>query len=376
MEFPKRYWRNLDIPLVLSVLALMVLGAIVVYSASYTRLLTTGDPFHYVKRQVLFGFVGTIGLIFTLFIDYRVWRRWYKLIYGANLIMLSTVLLLGTTVSGSQRWFRIGSQNIQPSELAKLAIILVLARFLEKPENFKGWKILYPLLLVAPPMGLIILQPDMGTSMVFVGILFSMLYLAGAKTAHVLGLGITGIGLMLTTIYLSFHNIVSIIKPYQVTRLLVFLNPYSDPTGSGWNVIQSMIAIGSGGFFGKGLLQGSQNQLSFLPANHTDFVFSVLAEEFGFIGAITLLTLYLVVIWRGLRIAGMAKDRFGMLLAAGSVSMFVFQLIINVGMTLGIMPVTGLPLPFITSGGSTMLTSLLGIGIILNVGLRRAKIMF
>ena len=169
---------------------------------------------------------------------------------------------------------------------------------------------------------------------------------------------------------------IRIIKPYQLTRLLVFLDPYADRNGAGWNIIQSMIAIGSGGFLGKGILNGTQSQLHFLPANHTDFVFSVIAEEFGFVGALFVLALYVFLIWRGLRIAMLAKDTYGMLLATGATSIFFFHLLINVGMTVGIMPVTGLPLPFITAGGSTMLTSLIAVGIILNVGLRRSKIMF
>ena len=163
---------------------------------------------------------------------------------------------------------------------------------------------------------------------------------------------------------------------YQLTRILVFLDPYSDPSGAGWNIIQSIIAVGSGGFFGKGLLNGTQSSLHFLPANHTDFVFSVIAEEFGFLGSLTVLSLFVVVIWRGLHIAAVAKDTFGTLLATGATGIFFFHLIINVGMTLGFMPITGLPLPFITAGGSIMLTSLMAVAIILNVGLRRSKIMF
>ncbi len=377
MEIPKRYWRNFDIPLLLTVFGLILFGTIIVYSASASRLLSAGDdPTHYVKRQALFTLIGVVGMILTLSIDYRAWRRWTRMIYASNLALLVSVLFFGTAIFGSQRWFRIGPFNLQPSELAKIAIILVLARLLEKRDNIKGCKILLPFAIVAVPMLLIMAQPDMGTSMVFVGILFSMLYLAGANTRHLILLISSGVVTMFLAIFVSLKEWIPIIKPYQLTRLLVFLDPYADRTHSGWNIIQSMIAIGSGGFLGKGLTNGTQSQLNFLPANHTDFVFSVIAEELGFVGAIILFSLYMVVIWRGLRIALMAKDQFGTLLAAGCVSMFVFHLIINVGMSLGIMPVTGLPLPFITAGGSTLLTSLLAIGILLNVGLRRNKIMF
>ena len=203
-----------------------------------------------------------------------------------------------------------------------------------------------------------------------------MLYFAGADIKKLALCGGALAAAAGGAIFVSLKGWVSIIKPYQVSRLLVFLDPYADRNGAGWNIIQSIIAIGSGGFSGKGILSGTQSQLHFLPANHTDFVFSVIAEEFGFIGTLVVLLLYSIMIWRGLRIAMLAKDTYGMLLASGAVSIFFFHLIINVGMTIGMMPITGLPLPFITAGGSTMLTSLMAIGIILNVGLRRQKIMF
>lgn len=379
MEIPRRHWRNLDWPLLVAVGVLIAFGMIIIYSASYSRLAASGDdPFHYVKRQALGGLVGLIGMIFVVSLDYRALRRWSRLMYISSVGLLALVLFLGTTVFGSQRWLNFGPLRIQPSELAKIVIIVVLAKYLEKAENTAGWKILCPLLLVSGPMAFIMLQPDLGTSMVFVGITFSMLYLSGANVKHLGILAASAAGISGLAIYLSMQDWMPfrIIKPYQLTRLLVFLDPFSDPTGSGWNVIQSMIAVGSGGFVGKGLLGGSQNQLNFLPANHTDFVFSVVGEELGFVGAVFVLSLYLFILWRGLKIALLAKDRFGQGIAAGCVSMFFFHLVINVGMTLGIMPVTGLPLPFVTYGGSTLLTSLLAIGLLLNVGLRRKKIMF
>lgn len=374
---PRRYWRNLDIPLILAVIGLILLGFIAIYSASANRLLSDNmDPFYYLKRQAIFTVVGFIAAGIVLSIDYRAWRRWTRIGYFVNLAFLGLVLILGTTGFGAQRWFRLAGVNIQPSEIAKIIIIIVLAHYLEKHKNFDDWKIFSPFILIGIPMVLIMLQPDLGTSMIFVGIIFSMLYIAGAPPKKLLIIAaLCGLA-MLSIIALSYFEVVDIIKPYQLNRLLVFRDPYSDPTGSGWNIIQSMIAIGSGGFFGKGYLSGTQSQLEFLPANHTDFIFSVVAEEFGFIGSIYVLFLYAFIIWRGLKIAAQAKDRFGMLLASGCVSFFTFHLIINVGMTVGLMPVTGLPLPFLTYGGSTLVTSLLAIGILLNVGLRRQKIMF
>ncbi len=378
MQIPRRYWRNLDWPLIITVLALTAIGMVVIYSASYSQLVAAGlNPFHYVQRQLLAFGLGLAAMIVIISIDYRAWKRWTNLIYFANIILLASVLLIGKTVFGSQRWFRIGPLNLQPSELAKIGIVLALAKLLEKPVHKHGWKeIGRAFLLAAVPMGLIFLQPDIGTSAVFMGLVFTMLFVVGANPKY---LAITGCGLIgaaLGAILVSVKGWFQIIKPYQLTRLLVFLDPYADRNGAGWNIIQSMIAIGSGGFLGKGILNGTQSQLHFLPANHTDFVFSVIAEEFGFLGALLVLALYVFLIWRGLRIAMLAKDTYGMLLAAGSTSIFFFHLVINVGMTVGIMPVTGLPLPFITAGGSTMLTSLIAVGIILNVGLRRSKIMF
>lgn len=373
---PKRYWHNLDIPLILAVLALILLGLFIIYSASAGKLLSENtNPFYYVKKQALSALLGFIGVFVILSIDYRAWRRWIRLMYVINLIILLSVLVLGTS-QNSQRWFRFSGFNIQPSEIAKIIMIVVLAHHLEKPDNIANWKILSPFAIIGLPMILIILQPDLGTSLVFAGIVFAMTYIAGGDVKHLTFIGIICIIITLSALLLSYYDIVEIIKPYQLQRLLVFLDPYSDPTDKGWNVIQSMIAVGSGGFFGKGFLNGTQSQLDFLPANHTDFIFSVVAEEFGFVGAVVVICIFAVIIWRGLRIARLAKDRYGMLLAVGCVSFFFCHLVINVGMTLGIMPITGIPLPFLTYGGSSLLTSILVIGILLNVGLRRQKIMF
>lgn len=378
MRVPRRYWRNLDWPLILAVLALIAIGLVVVYSASYSQLMAAGlNPFHYVYRQLLAFGLGLILATIIILIDYRAWISWTRVIYLANLLLLGGVLILGKAVFGSQRWVRLGPISVQPSELAKIALVLVLAKFFEKKEHAQEFKgIMQASALTLLPMGLILLQPDMGTAGIFIGLFFTIWFVADAKPKHILigGLSLAFGGVF--AIFVSLKGWIKLIKPYQITRLLVFLDPYADRNGAGWNIIQSMIAIGSGGFIGKGLLNGTQSSLHFLPANHTDFVFSVIAEEFGFLGALIVLALYVFVIWRGFRIAAMSKDLYGTLLATGATSIFFFHLIINVGMTLGMMPVTGLPLPFITAGGSTMLTSLMAIAIILNVGLRRIKIMF
>lgn len=377
MDIPRRYWRNLDIPLLLAVLALILLGIIAIYSASAGRLLSNNDnPFYYARKQAIWTMISFAVMCVVVTIDYRAWKRWSGLGYIVCLILLLLVLVGGRIRGGAQSWFSFGVMNMQPSELAKIIMIVVLASYLDKNPYLSGRKILIPFALIGVPMLLIFAQPDLGTAMVFVGIIFSMVYLAGGNAKKLVLIGGAGGLVGLTAILLSYFEIVEIIKPYQLKRILVFIDPYSDPTGFGWNIIQSMIAVGSGGFMGKGFLNGTQSQLSFLPANHTDFIFSAIAEEFGFIGVTIIFVLYGFIIWRGLRIASVAKDRYGMLLAGGCISLFVSHIIINIGMTIGVMPVTGIPLPFLSYGGSTLLTNMITVGVLLNVGLRRQKIMF
>ena len=378
VNIPRRYWRNLDWPLILAVLCLIAIGMVVIYSASYSQLVAAGlSPFYYVRRQALAFLLGLVLSVVAVWIDYRDWKRWSRLVYAATTLLLVGVLFFGNRVFGSQRWVRLGSLSIQPSELAKLALILMLAKVFENEENAQDVKgVVQAALLTLVPMGLIMLQPDLGTAVIFVGLFFAMWYVGNARLKPLAITALVLVALAAIVIIASLKGWIGIIKPYQLTRILVFLDPYADRDGAGWNVIQSIIAIGSGGFFGKGILGGTQSSLHFLPANHTDFVFSVIAEEFGFLGSLVVLALFVITIWRGLRIAAVAKDTYGTLLAAGATSIFFFHLVINVGMTLGMMPVTGLPLPFITAGGSTMITSLLAVAVILNVGLRRSKIMF
>lgn len=378
MRIPRRYWRNLDWPLILAVLALTAIGLVVVYSASHSQLVAAGlSPWHYVQTQLVAFVLGLIVAIIIVSIDYRAWARWSKLIYMATMALLGGVLLLGQAVFGSQRWVRLGPLSLQPSELAKIALILVLAKYFAKEENTQNLRgVAKAFALVLVPMALILRQPDLGTVAIFIGLFFTIWYVGHGKTKHIVIAALSLVFISVAFVVVSVQGWVSIIKPYQLTRILVFLDPYSDPSGAGWNIIQSIIAVGSGGFFGKGVLNGTQSSLHFLPANHTDFVFSVIAEEFGFLGSVIVLALFVVIIWRGLHIAAVAKDNYGTLLATGATGVFFFHLIINVGMTLGFMPITGLPLPFITAGGSIMLTSLIAVAIILNVGLRRNKIMF
>ena len=375
LDIERRLVRNIDWVLVLTTLALVAFGLVAIYSA--TSALVPSDPFHYVKRQALGGALGTGLALISLLFDYRVWARYVRIIYLGIVALLAALPFLAPTIMGAGRWLVLGPVQIQPSELAKIAVIITLAHHLaSKAEVDHPLDLASPLVHVGVPMALIMLQPDLGTALVFVGILFGMLYVRGFPTKYLVAVGAAGLTVFVAAAVLSLYGWLPLLKEYQVRRLLIFLNPYSDRTGSGWNVIQSMIAIGSGGFFGKGLFSGSQTQLNFLPARHTDFIFSVIAEELGFLGAISLLSLYGIFLWRCVRLVALAKDRFGALLVTGLASMILFHVLINVGMTLGVMPVTGLPLPFVSAGGTSLMTNLVAVGIALNVHMRRHKILF
>lgn len=370
----RRLLRNLDLPLILTTLLLVGMGFIVVYSATHTL---AGDPYYYVKRQAQWGLIGALIMIGVMSLDYRVYQKWTRLMYLGTLAVLGAVIVLAPTIMGADRWIVLGPIRLQPSEFAKIAIIITLAKHLSEKTDLSRFRdLVTPLLHVAVPMGLVLLQPDFGTALVFAAVVLGMLFFAGANPKHLLIIVLVGMVVVSAAAYLSLHGYFPLLKEYQVKRLTVFLNPYADRTGDGWNVIQSMIAIGSGGFFGKGLSSGSQTQLNFLPARHTDFIFSVVGEEFGFIGAILLLGLFGILFIRLLRATVVAKDRFGALIAAGVTSMLLFHIVVNIGMTLGIMPITGITLPFISQGGSSLMSNLAAIGLILNIVMRRRKIQF
>lgn len=375
-DIERRQLRDLDPLLFLATLLLVVCGLVVIYSA--TRSLPgVPHPHYYVQRQAQWAMLGVFAGIAVLAYDYRAFQKWTHILYLGTLLVLGAVLVLGFTASGAERWLALGPLRLQPSEFAKVSIILTLAAYLDKKQDFSRLSSLIgPLLHVAPPMVMIALQPDLGTALVFAAITLGMLYFAGAQPKHLLVLILCGAGAVVVAGYLSLQGYFPLLKAYQVRRLTVFLDPYADPTGDGWNVIQSMIAIGSGGFFGKGLFAGSQTQLNFVPARHTDFIFSVIGEEFGFLGAAFVLVLFALLIWRLLRTTVLAKDRFGMLIAGGIASMFFFHILVNVGMTLGVMPITGITLPFLSQGGSSLMANLICIGLASNVIMRRRKIHF
>ncbi len=374
----RRLLKDTDFTLLVALLLLLALGTLIQASAT-VNMPVGGDPWYYTKRHAVFALAGLLAMGVTVAIDYRSFARWSNVIYIANLALLAVVVVLGTSSMGAQRWFRLGSLSVQPSEFAKVAIILTLAAHLSRRlDRLSGWTgLIVPFLYVGLPVLVILAQPDLGTSLVFAGILLGMLFIAGARWTHLAVIYGSALGAAVTWVILHLKFGIWIpLKDYQLSRLIVFANPNVDPLGAGYHIKQALVAIGSGSLLGKGLFTGTQSRLKFLPMQHTDFVFAVVGEELGFLGALALLILFFVIIWRGIRIAAEAKDAYGTLVAAGVVSLFAFHVLVNVGMTVGIMPITGIPLPFISNGGSALVTDCVAVGLLLSIHYRRRKITF
>jgi rod shape determining protein RodA len=369
----RRPIRHLDPVLLFAVGALAVTGLFMVYSATHQSLSAIGlDPGTYLKRQATFAAVGAVVVMLTASFDYRFLKVYAGMLYGASIVLLVLVRTpLGTTVKGSQRWFQLAGFQLAPSELAKVALIVMLAAFLSEivrtGQDLSLQDVFRATAIASVPGLLVFLQPDLGTTIVLVAILVGVLIVAGARAKHLAILALTAMLL----IFAGFQ--VGLVKEYQIARLTSFLDPQNDPLRSGYNRMQAEIAIGSGGLFGLGYLKGTQTNLDFVPEQHTDFIFTVVGEEFGFAGAATLLVLFSVVLWRAFRIALLSKDPFGTFIATGVGTMFAIQVFVNVGMTLGIMPITGIPLPFVSYGGSSLLTNCAAVGLLLNVHMRRFK---
>jgi len=373
----RRILKRLDYVLLLTVAVILAGGLLIIASATHG---SGNGPYYFPLRQTVWIIIGTALLAFFLYLDYGVLARYEWHLYVINLLMLASVLVVGHSVLGGQRWINLGPFQFQPSEFAKVLYIITFASFLSRRvDNLKRFRdLLVPLAYMLVPMVLIVKQPDLGTALVFLAITFGMLFMAGARPLTVAALVCGGLVLAVGGIWahLRFGLPLPLLKGYQITRLTIFINPWSDWHGAGYNIIQSQIALGSGGLFGKGLFAGSQSQLDFLPVQYADFIFSVVGEELGFIGALSLLALYFVVLYRGVRTAFLAKDHFGMLLATGAVSMLAFHVLINVGAVSGIMPVTGIPLPFFSYGGSAVMADLAALGLIMAVYVQRQKIVF
>lgn len=361
--------RHLDGILLMAAVGLSLFGLLVIYSATFNRLESSGiSSMFFVNRQAVSLVLGLGGMFGVMLFDYRIYRAWAPLLYAGALLLLLLVLIQGTVVNASKSWLVLGGFQLQPSELAKPALIVMLAMlFHERREEALGLRALIEALgIAAAPMLLIMLQPDFGTFMVFVAIVFGVLLLARVKVRYMVAMALIGIAGIVGALQLG------IMQEYQVARLTSFLNPdASDPLGARYNVNQAQIAIGSGQVLGQGLFEGSQTSLSYVPENHTDFIFTVVGEELGFLGSAVMLGAYALLLWRGIRIAAMSRDMFGTLLAAGVIAVFGFQVFINIGMAVGLMPVTGLPLPFVSYGGTSLIGSFLMVGLLQNVHMRR-----
>jgi rod shape determining protein RodA len=383
------------------VVLLIAVGCIAIYSATYSG---EGDESNYFTRQLLWCGVGIVAMLGVSFISIKFINRFAYWLYAISLFLLLLVLFVGRIGQGAERWLALGPVHIQPSEIAKLATILAVSRFLADKyadvNKLKYFSISIGLILV--PFLLIVRQPDLGTALVFLALIIPLLYWAGLNWFYIftiltpiltmiLSFNFWAFMLLMMTIvlvlYLSRRKMIVLVavfllnigvgiatpylwsqlRPYQQQRILTFLNPEKDPKGAGYQIIQSQVAIGSGGIWGKGYLQGSQTHLRFLPAQHTDFIFSVIGEEFGFIGSGIILMIIFLLILRFIQIASHIRGQFESLAVVGVTTVIFFHTVINIGMTIGMAPVTGLPLPFLSYGGSSLVTNLIMIGVVLNI---------
>jgi rod shape determining protein RodA len=343
---------------------MITIGVINLFSATYHAEGGEGNPI-YLKQSYLAG-IGLLLLMIVLFFDYHFLLSLAYPLYWISMVLLTGVFLFGRTISGSQRWLTLGFFSFQPSELVKIALILALAKYFVNNElsHRYGFRDLYlPLGMSLLPALLIMKQPDLGTAL--------LLLLIGLSIFIFLGIDWKTLFISVGSLLLSLPLLWFFLKDYQKKRVLIFIQPESDPLGAGYHILQSKIAVGSGGLWGKGFLKGTQGQLRFLPEQHTDFAFSVLAEEWGFIGSFMVVTLFLLLILWALNIARQSKDRFGMIVSLGICAVFFWQSLVNIGMVVGLVPVVGVPLPFISYGGSSLIANLIGIGLLLNIHMRR-----
>ncbi len=349
--------KSMDAVLLLSCLLLGLLGIFTAYAAG------ASDQRAYAISQTEGFIVGVAGAIPLVLVDYRFWRRFLRLIYGVVLLMLLAVTVIGEVAGGAQRWIDIGPVQVQPSEFAKPLMVLVLAGYLSERSISENMVFLKALVIACVPALLVFLQPDLGTALVFGAIFFVIAYAAGAKIYQLVALA--GVGGLAAFLAIKFR----LIAEYQLARLTSFSDP-SCSNDISYQVCQSKTAIGAGGFIGKGFGTATLANLGFLPNNQTDFVFANLAERVGFVGSLLLLGLFFVLIWRMLRVATISRDRFGVLLAVGISTIFLFHVFVNVGMTMGIMPVTGIPLPFISYGRSSLVVNIMSVGLLESIVIR------
>ncbi|MGH9086282.1 MAG: rod shape-determining protein RodA [Acidimicrobiales bacterium] len=366
---PAAPWRHMDLVLVACVAAVGALGCLMIFSATRGRDPSDFDT-SFLSKQILFMGIGFGAMVLTALVDYRRYREAAPVAYVAVLVLLAMVVTgLGSERKGSQAWFQLGPFQLQPSELAKIVVVVTLASVIAHfNSELDARRLVVVLGIVALPMALIMMQPDLGTTLVFVAVGMGMLLIGGAQLRHIVALtvfGIIGVAVVLNS---------GMLETYQQCRLTSFLEQQNQDCAerdSAYNQDQAKVAIGSGSMLGAGLFQGTQTRLDIVPEQHTDFIFTAVGEELGFVGAGTLLALLSIIAWRIWRTAQLARDPLGTLICVGVLSMFVFQVFENIGMTMGIMPVTGIPLPFMSYGGSSTLTAFVAVGLVLNVHMRR-----
>ena len=368
----RRVVRHFDYALLLLAGALVAYGALLIYSASLTAYPDgIAGLSHPVAKQAMFAIFGLAVMGIVAWMDYRVFGQMAPALYALSILILVAVLFLGESAFGSRRWITIGGTQVQASEVAKLLTIVALARYLadRQLQITRVRVFLTSLAMAALPAALVMAEPDMGTAIIFGAVWVGMVLVAGARVRHVLMLG----GFLLAAI--PFATL-AVLGDYQRDRIALFFNPNSDPLGGGFNILQAEISVGSGGIFGKGLTNGSQTQLDFLQTPTTDYIFSVLGEELGLIGALVLLALFTALLFRAIRVATLARDEFGRLLASGIAIMILFQVFVNIAVNVRLLPVTGLPLPFISQGGSSLIMLFVGLGLLQSVLLRHRQIEF
>lgn len=362
-SFLKRFdWGLIGLTFVLG-----VLGLVSLYSA-----VTAGDTASQrilCVKQMVWYCAGLSVMFFFLLFDYKALERWAHVIYGIGVSLLVCVLFFGKFVAGSRRWLALGPVSVQPSEMIKIVVIIMLARYYAKLVSTKGFtlrELLQPLIIMGIPFMLIVKQPDLGTAMLVLLISASMTLFVKIERRSFVSIAVSSA--------FTFPMVWFLLKEYQRQRIRTFLDPNQDPLGAGYHIIQSKIAIGAGMISGRGFRKGTQNALSFLPEQHTDFIFSVWAEEMGFVGGLFMILVFMMLIIWGLNIAYRCRDPFGTILSVGVTAMIFWQVFINIGMVMGLMPVVGVPLPFISYGGSSVITTMMGIGILMNVSMRRYMI--
>ncbi len=359
--------RSLDWLLLAGVAGLVAVGLWGI--AGVTKFDVVGNPSYYLNRQIIFAGIGGVALVATVLLDPDLYRRYWRLVFGTTIGLIAIVLVVGRAARGSTRWINVGFFTFQPSEFGKLLFVLAVAGFLAERARALGSAktTLRALGLGAAPVLLVFLQPDLGTALVYLAALGAMLFVAGAPWRHLAVLGATGIAVVVVVLWAGPALGLQFLKPYQQQRLTCFTHPSTCPMDARYNVEQSIAAVGSGELRGRGPNGATQTRLDFLPEHHTDFVFASFSEQRGFIGASLLLALYLLVLWRGLRVVTVARDLYSAVVAGGIVVAFLFQVFVNVGMTMGIAPITGIPLPFVSVGGSSMIANLAAMGVLLAI---------